>query len=68
MRFPQYKKVVGLNGREVNFSIVSTQFKHNTKGTNETGTRTHAQATFTRDIKPSNITPWSLIISQFYKT
>jgi LPS-assembly protein len=48
-----HKKVVGLNGREVNFSIVSTQFKHKTKGTNETGTRTHAQATFTRDIKTS---------------
>ncbi|CAC9600807.1 LPS-assembly protein LptD @ Organic solvent tolerance protein precursor [uncultured Gammaproteobacteria bacterium] len=45
------KKVVGLNGREINFSIISTQFKHKTKGANETGIRTHAQATFGRDIK-----------------
>ena len=45
------KKVQGLDGREVDFSIVSTQFKHKTKGTNETGIRTHAQATFRRDIK-----------------
>lgn len=44
------KKVEGLDGRKVNFSIVNTKFK--TKNlSEETGTRTHAQALFTRDIK-----------------
>ncbi len=45
------KKVEGLRGREVNFSIVNTKFKHKTKSSSETGTRTHAQAVFTRDTK-----------------
>ncbi|RUA07153.1 MAG: LPS-assembly protein LptD [Gammaproteobacteria bacterium] len=44
------KKVIGLNGREVNFSVVSTKFKHANTAKN-TGTRTHAQATFGRNIK-----------------
>ncbi|MDC9714208.1 MAG: LPS assembly protein LptD [Gammaproteobacteria bacterium] len=43
------KKIIGLGNREVNFSMLSTKFKH--KDTNEkTGTRTHAQAEFTRNI------------------
>ncbi len=45
------KKVEGLNGREVNFSVTNTRFKHKDKGSNETGVRTHAQAIFTRNIK-----------------
>lgn len=45
------KKVKGLSGREVNFSIVSAKFKDKTKSENETGVRTHAQVIFTRDIK-----------------
>ncbi|SMN14555.1 Outer membrane protein Imp, required for envelope biogenesis / Organic solvent tolerance protein precursor [uncultured Candidatus Thioglobus sp.] len=43
------KKVIGLGNREVNFSILSTKFKHQ-DASKETGTRTHAQAEFTRDI------------------
>ncbi len=45
------KKVQGLGARESNFSMISTKFKHKTKPSSATGMRTHAQATFTRNIK-----------------
>jgi LPS-assembly protein len=44
------KKVIGLSGREINFSLLSSKFKHKDNA-KETGVRTHAQATFTRKIQ-----------------
>ncbi|WXT99860.1 MAG: LPS-assembly protein LptD [Catillopecten margaritatus gill symbiont] len=44
------KKVLGLGNREANFSVMSTKFKH-ADSTKNTGTRTHAQAAFTRNIE-----------------
>ena len=55
-RAPEFainKKVEGLGGREVNFSVVNTQFKHADSIANPTGTRTHAEANFTRNIETS---------------
>jgi LPS-assembly protein len=46
------KKVINPNNREINFSAISTKFKHKDP-TKETGTRLHTQAAFVRNIETS---------------
>ncbi|CAC9608576.1 LPS-assembly protein LptD @ Organic solvent tolerance protein precursor [uncultured Gammaproteobacteria bacterium] len=46
------KKVINPNNREINFSTISTKFKHKDP-TKETGTRLHTQAAFVRNIETS---------------